>query len=79
MLISLIRFLENLNISRTLSLLMSLINGINWILIFAVPLRSSSSTSYLRLGFSHLREHTFRHGFGDVLNPLSLFFALLFL
>ena len=27
MLISLIRFLENLNISRTLSLLMSLING----------------------------------------------------
>ena len=24
----------------------------------------------LRLGFSHLREHKFRHGFRDLLNPL---------
>ena len=24
----------------------------------------------LRLGFSHLREHKFRHGFRDILNPL---------
>ena len=24
----------------------------------------------LRLGFSHLREHKFRHGFKDILNPL---------
>ena len=24
----------------------------------------------LRLGFSHLREHKFRHGFKDTLNPL---------
>ena len=24
----------------------------------------------LRLGFSHLREHTFRHNFADTLNPL---------
>ena len=23
----------------------------------------------LWLGFSHLREHNFRHGFGDILNP----------
>ena len=24
----------------------------------------------LRLGFSHLREHKFRHNFADTLNPL---------
>ena len=24
----------------------------------------------LRLGFSHVREHKFRHGFRDTLNPL---------
>ena len=24
----------------------------------------------LQLGFSHLREHEFRHGFRDILNPL---------
>ena len=24
----------------------------------------------LRIGFSHLREHKFRHGFRDILNPL---------
>ena len=28
------------------------------------------SLTRLRLGFSHLREHTFRHGFRDILNPL---------
>ena len=26
----------------------------------------------LRLGFSHLREHKFRYGFRDILNPLCL-------
>ena len=26
----------------------------------------------MRLGFSHLREHTFRHNFADTLNPLCL-------
>ena len=26
----------------------------------------------LRLGFSHLCEHKFRHGFRDILNPLCL-------
>ena len=25
----------------------------------------------LRLGFSHLRDHKFRHGFRDILNPLK--------
>ena len=28
------------------------------------------SLSYLRLGFRHLNEHTFRHNFQDCLNPL---------
>ena len=26
----------------------------------------------MRLGFSHLREHKFRHNFADTLNPLCL-------
>ena len=38
-LIRLIRLHANINISRTLSFLMSLMNGANWILTFAVPLR----------------------------------------
>ena len=44
-----IRFLANLNISRTLLFLMSLMNGINWILTFTGPWHSSASlrsTSY---------------------------------
>ena len=28
------------------------------------------SLTRLRLGFSHLRDHKFRHGFRDILNPL---------
>ena len=33
------------------------------------PFRMKNLTR-LRLGFSHLREHKFRHGFKDTLNPL---------
>ena len=39
MLIRLMQYLANLNISRTLSFLLSLMNGVNYILKFSVPLR----------------------------------------
>ena len=48
---------------------------------FIIPLENDTYGIYdpfgvrllkrLRFGFSHLREHKFRHNFGDTLNPLS--------
>ena len=95
MLIRLIRFLANLNISRTF--IPSVVNERNKL---DRGIHSSSSYSLfrktllklirpvqrktfnindsigvkllirLRLGFSYLREHKFRHGFREILNPL---------
>ena len=62
MLIRLVRFLANLNISSTLSTLMSLMNEINWILVLAVPrhityfiIRSFTSTTNYFTSFSSLK------------------------
>ena len=30
----------------------------------------SNFFTYIRLGFSHLREHKFKHNFADTVNPL---------
>ena len=83
-LIRLVQFIADLNISRILSFLMSLMNGINWILTLAVLLHvtyfvihaiavgDSVWLTRFQLGFTHLCQHTFRHGFRDILNPLCL-------
>ena len=54
------------------------------LLAFIKPIENSIYSIYdplginflhkLRLGFSHLREHKFRHNFVDTVNPLSSFY-----